>query len=117
MALPELLKKSAEKILADFCRIRTEKDPFSNRTLFRVEEDHVTVFLDRKEGGADDVEKTFQPVARLRFDSLLNQWTLHYPVAGDRWAFYLNAGPSLDLEKLLRHLDQDPLHVFWPQPD
>ena len=36
-----------------------------------------------------------------------------YPDRGRRWRFYLNTPPSLDLEKLLRHLDADPLQLFW----
>ena len=113
MGLPELLHRSAEKQMTEFCRVRTEKDPFAGRVRFRMEEDLITVFM---EGGEEIGNSPGEdiPVARLRFDSLLRQWTLHYPVEGRRWAFYLNAGPSLDLGKLLYHLDQDPLRLFWP---
>ena len=116
MSLPELLRRSAEKQLAEFCRERSAKEGTESRVVFRMTEDHATLFLENvtaKADGAGDLT----PVARLRFDSMLNQWTLHYPAGENRWAFYLNAGPALDLGKLLYPLGQDPLHLFWPSPD
>ncbi|WP_291316591.1 DUF3024 domain-containing protein [Desulfuromonas sp.] len=53
------------------------------------------------------------PLAQFRFHSELGQWTLHYPGAQNRWHIFLNAGPTLNLERLLRHLDEDPLNLFW----
>ena len=113
MSLPELLRRSAEKQLLEFCRSRSDCDPAASRLDFRVEDDHITLYLESGVEG-DHPSRVVTPIGRLRFDPYLNQWTLHYPISGDRWSFYLNAGPSLDLGKLLQHIDRDPLHVFWP---
>lgn len=113
MALPELVRRSAEKILTRYC---SGPLPSCARDLLRlsfsIRGDQVTLFAERaaaKGSGAS----VATPVARFRFSHDLGQWTLHYPDGERRWRFYLNAGPSLDLDKLLRHLDADPLHFFW----
>jgi len=115
LPLPELIRRSAEKLLIEFCRTRTEGEAPATRVIYRVEEDHVTLFLEVSDKTANPPAEV-TPIARLRFDQLLKQWTLHYPAEGNRWSFYLNVGPSLDLRKLLHHLDLDPLHIFWPSP-
>jgi hypothetical protein len=113
MALPELVRRSAEKILTQYCA----GDLFPNirgemRLSFSIRDDHVTLFAEQAdaEGSGDGIPA---PVARFRFSHELGQWTLHYPDREQRWRFYLNVGPSLDLGKLLQHLDADPLHLFW----
>lgn len=112
MPIPELVRRTAEKLLTDFCR---RSLPFCGRgegqLSFTFEEDGIVLFEEqcacRKEGQGP------RPVARFRFDCDLSQWTLHYPGPDRRWLFYLNAGPSLHLGKLLHHLERDPLGLFW----
>lgn len=113
MAIPELVRKSAERILEKYCR---EKVPpcltRQARLRFHVREDQITLFAERILPDRPD-EWVAAPVAQLRFNREINQWTLHYPDRRGGWRFYLSAGPSLHLEKLLRHLDEDPMRVFW----
>lgn len=113
MPLPELVRRSAEKRLARYCTGHSAAGTRDAvRLAFSIRDDQVTLFAERAdtEGSGAWVAT---PVARFRFSHELGQWTLHYPDQERRWRFYLNAGPSLDLGKLLRHLDADPLHVFW----
>jgi len=112
MPLPDLVRRSAEKLLTRYC---TERVPpcarDQLRLSFRTRGDQITLFAGRTEQA--DGKWRIRPVARFCFSHELAQWTLHYPDQECRWRFYLNAPPCLDLEKLLRHLDADPLHFFW----
>lgn len=101
MALPELVHRAAEKAFARYCRERVFQGADGPVPItFEVEGDTVTLFAGR-------------PIARFRYSQDLAQWSLHYPDGSGRWCFYLNAGPSLDVGKLLRHLDDDPTRTFW----
>ncbi len=52
-------------------------------------------------------------LARLLYSPELHQWTIHRPRGDDRWSYVPEAGGSLDLNKLLRYLEDDPLNIFW----
>ncbi len=115
MALPELLRKSAEKLLDEFCRER-EACCLQNhsRLIYRIGSNRITLMEERwacfQLGG-----RQVQPAAQFRYHSDMLQWSLHYFNPSQKsWVFYLNAGPCLDLSKLLRHVEADPLHMFWP---
>lgn len=101
MALPELVRRAAEKMLTRYCRDRSLACAEGAVSLgFEIRGDAITLHAGR-------------PVARFRYSHELAQWTLHYPDRSGRWRFYLGIGPSLDLGKLLKHLDEDPTHTFW----
>jgi hypothetical protein len=113
MALPELIRRSAEKILTRYCSghlFSGNRDEM--RLTFDSRDDHITLFAERTDSG-NSTAGVSAPVARFRFSHELGQWTLHYLDDDQRWRFYLNVSPSLDLGKLLQHLDTDPLHLFW----
>ncbi len=117
MALPELVRKSAEKILARYCAAKEPPGiPGQGRIRFNIRDDHITLYAEEQGAFSDPpCRRTASPVAQFRYNHDLGQWTLHYPDRDHTWRFYLNAGPALDLTKLLRHLDEDPLGIFWDQ--
>ncbi len=113
MALPELIRRTAEKLLTRFCAQRVPSLERGQLGFsFKVREDSITLFEERLDP-SDPVQFCLSPVAQFRFNHDLQQWTLHYPGSNNRWHFYLNVAPSLDLGKLLQHLEQDPLNQFW----
>lgn len=114
MILPELVRRSAEKVLTEYCE---ERVPYCARhqidLRFELEGASLDLFLVEADvAGTEFPGET--PLARFRFIADLGQWTLHYPAAERRWVFYLNAAPTLDLRRLLHALDQDPFGLFWP---
>lgn len=113
MALPELVRKSAEKLLKHFCNDRLMVCPRGEVRLdYAIDGDCVTLFEERPaEHEAGKWLK--EPVAQVRYSHEFRYWTLHYPGSDQRWRFYLNASPSLDLAKLLRQIEADPLQLFW----
>ena len=74
--------------------------------------DHITLFTEHP-SASENGDEFSVPMARFRFNHELGQWTLHYLDAEQRWRFYLNVAPSLDLGRLLNHLEADPLNIFW----
>jgi hypothetical protein len=111
MTLPEIIRRNAEKLLGEFC----ERDLLSPsgeeiRLAFVMDDSSVTLYSRRRLPSSDGW--TERAVARLVYHAELSQWTLHYPDSSGRWCFYLNAGPALELGKLLRHLEDDPLGIF-----
>lgn len=112
MSLPELVRKKAEQLFSGYC---SGYESGSRRTdlllNYSWEEDHLTLWGNE---GLCGYEEVLIPIAQFRYHDLLGQWTLHYFGDDGRWRLYLNSGPTLDLEKLLEHLEADPLRVFWP---
>jgi len=112
MAIPELVRRSAEKQLAEFCRLQSAADRVEDgRLTWEGARDHLTLMLERVIAG----QPMRRPLARFSFSQELGQWTLHHLDNRGRWVFYLNAGASLDFSRLLKVLAADPLHFFWPE--
>lgn len=63
-----------------------------------------------------DSSELIVPLARLQYSSDLEQWTLHRPRIGARWSYVPEAGGTLDIGRLLRYLQDDPLNLFWAGP-
>lgn len=108
--LPEFLQKSASRKLEKFCRLAAQ-DAVNPRTLaFRIAGRQIYLFEIRettnKKGPAKEL-----PMARIRFCPELNQWSLHHQ-NGSHWQLYLNTGPTLELDKLLAVIRQDPFGFF-----
>ena len=113
MTLPELVRRSAEKLLDEYCDRSTPSCPLAGpRIFYRFGGDAVTIFSEQRSCG-EAASRAATAVAQFRYSRELRQWTLHYADQHQRWHFYLNAAPTLDPGKLLKHLDDDPLHVFW----
>ena len=113
MALPELVRRSADKLLRSYCAERIPRCAGDQiRLTYRFLDDAI-VLSEERAPAADPQHWHASPIALFRFSPELNQWTLHYPDHRRRWHLYFNAGPSLDLSRLLHHLDADPLHLFW----
>lgn len=114
MPVPDLVQRTAEKILTEYCESRSGSCGQVRPGLhFETGDDGITLWGRtgcQHSAGAGHL----RPVARFCFSDSLGQWTLHCPDPDHGWRFYLNATPALDLKKLLHHIDDDPLGVFWP---
>ncbi len=115
MPLPQLVQASAERIFRRYCREKALPCSCACADLrlnFSLRDDSVTLFLERQSFPSAAKGPT-RPVAQFRYSHDLGQWTLYYPDPHREWLFYLNAGPSLNLDRLLIHLDRDPFGFFW----
>ncbi len=110
-ALPEFLHISATRRLDEFCH-NAGQHPVRPRLLgYRITGLQVYLFEVRK-GTSKAATSRELPMAQLRFSLELNQWSLHHQ-NGSHWQLYLNIGPTLELDKLLTAISQDPLRFFW----
>jgi hypothetical protein len=105
--IPELVFKSAEKTLREFC----------STPIVRSGQEFL-VLMEPCPGGFDLMVSRFDseqhlPLARLQFSPELGQWTLHRPRESGRWSYVPEAGGALDLSRLLRYVKEDPLNLFW----
>lgn len=113
MALPELLKKRAEKLLGEYCRTRVPSWLKEEMRLdFVIDGDSVTIFQERRRCQGSCEWFRF-PMAQFRYTESLNQWTLHHYDQDQQWRLYLHANPNLDLGKLIQAVDDDPMGFFW----
>ena len=53
------------------------------------------------------------PIAQLRYDASAGTWTLYWADRNRRWHRYDHLDPTLQLDELLKEIDQDPLSLFW----
>ena len=109
--LPEFLHKSALRKLDEFCRNAVQNEVNPRHLNYRISGLQVYLFELRK--GTNKAEGNRElPMAQLRFSPELNQWSLHHQ-NGSHWQLYLGIGPTLELDKLLTTINQDPLGFFW----
>ncbi len=113
MVLPELLKKRAEKLLFDFCQLAADDKVRPRHLRYRIEGRQINLFEVRR-CQHNPQEHQQLPMAQIRYNQDLNQWTLHYQ-NGENWQFYLNVNPTLELGKLLTAIKQDPMGRFWQE--
>lgn len=111
MALPELVRKNADKVLRDYCAAWFPS--YTNEPLhltYLIEDETVTLELLNLASHREPSDPT--PLARLRYSPELKQWTLYAPDGNGHWRIYFNARPSLNLDRLLKHLKEDPFGFF-----
>ena len=106
-SIPELVFRSAEKTLQEFC----------SSPVIRSGHEYM-VLMEPCAAGFELLVSLFDTeqqisLARLQYSPELNQWTIHRPRGADRWSYVPEAGGALDLNKLLRYLEHDPLNLFW----
>lgn len=113
MQLPELLQKQAIRQLDKFCKERVPCERFQGLRLgYSFASNHVTLFEERLDpASGEDWLRT--PIARFIYSPELNQWALYAIDRDLRWHIYQNITPSLNLNNLIKALDEDPTGVFW----
>jgi len=107
MAVPQLVRRNAEKALAAFVERQNAAGRMPDgRLAWSAEEDGLVLLLERPAATLS--------LVRFRFVAELGQWTLHYRDDAGRWCFYLNSGPTLEFGRLLAVVESDPFKFFWP---
>jgi len=113
MEIPELLQKQAIQQLDKFCRERIPCERFHGLRLgYNLKDNHVTLYEERLTPVSDD-EWLRTPIARFSYCADLNQWVLYSIDRDLRWHIYQNIPPSLNLSRLIKALDDDPIGIFW----
>jgi len=58
-------------------------------------------------------EWTRQPVARLRYTKVRNEWSLYWSDRNEEFHQYDLVHPTRHVERLLAEVDRDPTAIFW----
>lgn len=106
--IPEFVQRHAEQLITEFCRQRLAGVGAHDLRLERVWNGD-SIQLRGRQGDA-----VCWPIARFLYVAQLGQWCLFAPAHAGMWRPYLDSSPSLDLARLVRHLDADPFGLFWP---
>lgn len=56
---------------------------------------------------------TRRPIARLRYTTATQVWTLYCRERNGRWQPYPVLPPTPDLDELIAEIDRDPICIFW----
>lgn len=113
MALPELLRLSVEKKLADYGRNKVPPHLVDKiRIGYRFRGKSVTLFEARPQF-FDPSQWSEIVVVQFRYDPATALWTLYCADRNSRWHLYSEINPAKKFEKLLKEVDDDPTGIFW----
>ena len=113
MAIPELTRRRAEKLLQQLIQRRISPRV---RHLVRMSVvprgNAITLFEHRPVWRMPD-KWTNGKVAQFRYDPTSERWTLYWSDRHGRWLRYEGKRSAADIAALIREVDQDPAGAFW----
>jgi hypothetical protein len=113
MALPQLQRQFAERLLGSFCEKRVpaeEKDRM--RIYYKIRGNSITL-MDSRPGLLPQGDWLNMSIAQFRYDESNGTWTLYCADRNDKWHLYMDCDPSKDLSELLKEVDDDPTGIFF----
>ncbi len=113
MAIPELTRRRAEKLLQELIERRVpERLRDEIRMSVGVRGNSVTLCEHRPVWREPD-QWTDGKTAQFRYNSTSGKWTLYWSDRHGRWLLYEGKRPVADIAALIREVDEDPLGAFW----
>lgn len=114
MPLSSLVKTLVEKKVGEFCKKRVPPHVLDKVNLsFKIRGNSVMIFENRAPWHPDMKGWTSMPIAQIRFDEKIGQWTLFCADRNDKWHEYYEMEPTKDIDKILVEIDEDPTGIFW----
>ncbi len=116
MALPELVRRSTEKRVREFCEKRVPTHVRDQVRLEMAVRGNAITILERRplfESRPDVAKWSSMKIAQLRYDARRKEWTLYWPDRNGKWNPYWDLDPAEDVEVLLWEIDEDPTGIFW----
>ena len=113
MPLHSQLRDRVERRLREYCEDHIpERVRHQLRLSYKIRANHVTL-LEGRPAIMDSAKWVDIVVAQFRFRPKDSMWRLYWADRNSRWHEYVEAGPTYDLEELLREVDEDPTGIFW----
>jgi hypothetical protein len=112
-ALPEFVERQVRTKIGAYCEGRV---PAHAQHQVRMSYDlrgSAVTLVEQRIAFQDPSQWVDIPIAQLRYDPDLQQWTLYCSDRNGRWHRYEPLGPQKNLEALLREIDADPTGIFW----
>jgi hypothetical protein len=115
MAIPELVRRNAERRLKALCEGRV---PAHLRDQVRLEygiRGDVITLVERRPPWRPDFgsEWTSMKIAQLKYESASGAWSLWWADRNGRWGRYSSVDATADIDVLIREIDADPTCIFW----
>lgn len=113
VALPPPVRRRVERRIGRYCR---ERFPAHLRGELRLEysvQGDAVILMEVRPHDRGPERWTRSAVARLRYDSEAEEWSLFWQDRRGRWQDYSQLGPTSDLEAVLVEITGDPTGVFW----
>lgn len=113
MAIPELTRRRAEKLLQQLIEQRISprvRDQIRISVVTRG--NNVTLFEHRPLWRMPD-KWTDGKVTQFRYDPASGRWTLYWSDRHGRWLRYPSKRPTINIAALIREVDEDPSGAFW----
>ncbi len=113
MAIPELTRRRAEKLLQQLIERRISprvRDQI--RMSVETRGNNVTL-LEHRPVWRMPGKWTDGKVAQFRYDLASERWTLYWSNRHGRWLRYPPKRPTANIATLIREVDEDPAGAFW----
>lgn len=111
--LPEFVERQVRTKIGAYCEGRVPADAQHQvRMSYDIRGSAVTL-VEQRPAFQDPSQWVDLPIAQLRYDPDVQQWTLYCADRNGRWHCYEPLDPQKNLEALLREIDEDPTHIFW----
>ena len=113
MALNELNRKKAEKILVQFCEEKVPKHVRNQyRLSFKFLGNSVNLIEERPHYKDKDTWMS-HIVAQFRYEQETNLWSVYWKRHTGKWLMYDEIIPNSNFEEVLKEVDEDKLGIFW----
>lgn len=115
MPIPPIQKQLVEKLMQSYCNNKVPKELQDSINLFyKIRGNSITLIESRpilwNDPGSIKVEIK---IAQIRFKNEDKTFTLYCADRNERWHLYDFIEPSIELEDLLKEIDNDPTGIFW----
>ena len=113
MALPQNVKRLAEKKLATYCNnCVPENDQDQSMVGYKIRGDIITLY-EKSRSVIDPAEQSNFKVAQFRYNTNKKTWSLFWSDRKERWHMHDEINPTRNIDDLLDEVDDDPDSLFW----
>ena len=114
MALPELVRRSAEQEVGRYCDSRVPEELQDQlRVEFHTRGNAITICETRPPWSDEDPDRswTHGKIAQLRYAN--GDWVLYWSDRNGKWHVYDLIEPSPTVGSLIAEVEKDPVSIFW----
>jgi len=109
----EFDKKRVSKIVSVFCKNRIPPHARNQiKLLYKIRGNDVNI-IESRPYWQNCTTWTEMPIAKIRYLPKEMSWQLLWAGANGNWQKYPDLQPCKDLSRIIKEIDEDPIHVFW----
>lgn len=113
MALSEIERCRAEKLIAEYCEQRVLAHVRRQVQMLYKRRGNVFTLYEWRPYWLDESQLIDADIARIAYDEKNREWRLQYRDRNERWQTYAPLVSAPRVEELLDEIDEDPTGIFW----